>query len=70
MAEAVQRYGMVVRDQAGSVAFYAEDPTQFGSDPYVGPRGFFHDRYPSAMLADFPWQHLEVLRTDLRTRRR
>jgi hypothetical protein len=68
MAEAVQKYGMVVRDKAGSVAFYAEDPSPLGHDPYAGARGFFDGRYPSALLADFPWQHLQALRTQQRRR--
>jgi len=63
MARAAQRYGVVVRDRAGSVAFYAEDPTPTGSDPY---RRLFGGRYPSALLAQFPWAHLQALRTALR----
>jgi hypothetical protein len=70
MAEAVQDYGMVVRDKAGSVAFYAEDPTPLGADPYAGSTGFFDNRYPSALLADFPWQYLQALRTQQRVRGR
>ena len=68
MAEAAQRHGIVVRDKAGAVAFYAEDPTPTGTDPYAGPRGFFENRYPSALLAEFPWRHLQALRTQPRTR--
>lgn len=70
MAEAAQRYGLVVRDTAGSVAFYAEDPTPTGWDPYYGHRGFFGGRYPSELLAQFPWSRLQALRTDLRTQSR
>ena len=63
MARAAQRYGIVVRDRAGAVAFYAEDPTPTGGDPYGR---LFGGRYPSALLAQFPWAHLQALRPDLR----
>lgn len=65
MAIAAQRYGIVVRDTAGSVAFYGEDPTSTGTDPYGGPGGFFHQAYPSQLLAQFPWPHLQTLQTNL-----
>jgi hypothetical protein len=67
MAKAVQKYGMVVRDKGGSVAFYGEDPTPTGVDPYYGPTGFFGGKYPSTLLAQFPWASLQVLQTQLRT---
>jgi hypothetical protein len=68
MAEAVQRYGMIVIDQtAWAVGFAAEDPTPTGSDPYYGPNGLFHGRWPTELLAQFPWEHLQLLRMDLRT---
>jgi hypothetical protein len=69
MAVAAQRYGIVVRDTAGSVAFYAEDPTPTGTNPYSGPTGFFRGQYPSKLLAQFPWEHLQALQTDIRTKR-
>jgi hypothetical protein len=69
LAVAAQRYGLVVRDTAGSVAFYAEDPTPTGSNPYTGARGLFGGRYPSQLLAQFPWRHLQALRTNI-TRKR
>jgi Big-like domain-containing protein len=64
LAEAAQRYGIVVRDRAGAVVFYAEDPTPTGWDPY--PQLF---RSPSAntVTAPFPWEHLQVVRGLLRT---
>lgn len=65
MAIAAQRYGIVVRDTAGSVAFYGEDPTPTGTDPYGAPGGFFHQAYPSQLLAQFPWSHLQTLQTNL-----
>jgi hypothetical protein len=63
VAEAAQKYGIVLRDKAGSVAFYGEDPTPSGSDAFTRA---FGGAYPSKLLASFPWAHLQVLRTDLR----
>jgi hypothetical protein len=67
MAVAAQRYGIVVRDTAGSVAFYAEDPTPTGKNPFSGASGYFGGQYPNKLLAQFPWEHLQALRTDIRT---
>ena len=37
MATAMQRYGMIVRDQTGhAVSFFAENSAQSGTDPYTG----------------------------------
>ena len=63
MAEAAQRYGMVVRDRAGAVALYAEDTSSYGWDPYPA---LFDGRSPAQLLAQFPWSHLQALKTDLR----
>jgi hypothetical protein len=64
MALAAQRYGMIVRDQTHqSIGFYAEDPTPTGSNPYPALMG---QEYPNDLLAGFPWDHVEVLRMDLR----
>jgi hypothetical protein len=68
MARAAQRYGIVVRDSGSNVAFYAEDPGPIGKDPYGGERGLFGGRYPSALLREFPWRHLQALKTRLGTR--
>jgi hypothetical protein len=64
IAEAVQKYGMVVRDRAGSVSFYAEDPTPTGTNPYPG---FYNNQYPDKMLASFPWSRLQALPTQFDT---
>ena len=68
MALAVQKYGMVVRDQtAWAVGFHAEDPRQFGgTDPYYGSGGFFGGKYPIDLLQKFPWERLQLLKMDLR----
>jgi hypothetical protein len=57
IARAVQRYGMIVRDTGGNVAFYAQAPTT-GSDPYGQ---LFGGEYPNQVLRNFPWNHLEVV---------
>jgi hypothetical protein len=68
MAQAVQRYGMIVVDQTGwAVGFAAEDPTPTGSDPYYGEGGLFGGLWPSELLAQFPWQHLQLLKMQLRS---
>jgi hypothetical protein len=64
MAEAAQRYGIVVRDQSGVVAFAGEDPTPTGTNPWSGPGGYFSNQYPSTLMRQFPWQHLQALRTN------
>ena len=66
VAEAAQRYGMVVRDTAPSVQLYAEDPAQFGRNPYAD---FIGPQYPNEtdkLLRSFPWEHLELLKMELR----
>jgi hypothetical protein len=65
MAEAAQRYGIFVRDRAGNVAFYAQDPTPTGANPYGGPTGYFEGKSPLRLLAAFPWSHLQLLRMEL-----
>ncbi len=70
MAEAAQRYGIFVRDGAPVVAFYGQDPTPTGTNPYVGPHGYFEGRVPRELLAHFPWRHLELLKMQLHTDRR
>jgi hypothetical protein len=63
MAEAAQRYGIVIRDSAGVVAFYGEDPSTARSNPY--PK-LYGNQYPDQLLAKFPWRSLQVLKLDLR----
>lgn len=48
MAEAAQRYGIVVRDRAANVTFYAQDPTLTGTNPYTGTNGYFEGKSPPA----------------------
>jgi hypothetical protein len=65
IAEAAQRYGIVVRDKAGGATFYAQDPTPTGTNPYSGPQGYFEGKSPSHLLASFPWSDLELLQMEL-----
>jgi hypothetical protein len=66
IAAAAQRYGIVIRDRTHhATAFYAEDPAPLGRDPYGGPDGLFGGELPSALLADFPWQRLQVVEMHL-----
>jgi hypothetical protein len=65
LAQAAQRYGIVVRDRGGAVTFFAEDPTPTGSNPYAGPNGYFGGTPPYQLMQQFPWQHLQALRTQL-----
>ncbi|HEX4482988.1 MAG TPA: hypothetical protein VH081_04320 [Solirubrobacteraceae bacterium] len=65
IARAAQRYGIIVRDRASHVTFYAQDPTPTGSNPYAGPGGYFERRTPTQLLSSFPWSDLELLRMEL-----
>jgi hypothetical protein len=62
MAEAAQRYGIIVRDYAPNIAFIAQDPTGTGSDPLTR---LYQGLYPNQLLASFPWRHLQVVKMDL-----
>jgi hypothetical protein len=65
MADAAQRYGIVVRDQTGQgLAFWAEDPTRHGMNYRTD---LFDGMYPTQYLRSFPWEHLQLLKMDLRT---
>jgi hypothetical protein len=65
IAEAAQRYGIIVRDHAANVAFYAQDPTPTGTNPYTGSGGYFEGKYPRELLSSFPWSDLELLKMEL-----
>ena len=79
IARAVQTYGMVVRDTAGSVVFYAENPlvAPGGVDPYFGPNGILRcpggrieaSCYPDSnnRLAGFPWERLVALEAEIKS---
>ncbi len=65
LAEAAQRYGIVVRDSAANVAFYAQDPIPTGTNPYTGAHGYYEGESVSQLLAAFPWSHLQLLKMEL-----
>jgi hypothetical protein len=66
MAEAAQRYGMIVRDQTNwAVAVFAEDPSPTGTRPFGGPTGFYGRRLPSDLMKAFRWDRLQLLEMDL-----
>jgi hypothetical protein len=68
LAEAAQRYGIIVRDTTHSaVSFYAEDPTPTGTNPYTGPNGLFDGLEPWEFLREFPWNQLQLLQMHLCT---
>jgi hypothetical protein len=65
LARAAQRYGIVVNNQSGAVAFYAQDPTPTGRNPYPA---LFGGLRPVEIARAFPWRYLQALRLDLRRR--
>jgi hypothetical protein len=65
MAEAAQRYGIIVRDKTlHAIGFYAEDPTPLGTNPYTR---LFDGKSPSELLASFPWARLQVVKLNLKS---
>jgi hypothetical protein len=58
IAEAAQRYGIVVRDTSSVVDFYGEDPTPSGSNPY---RALMDGEYLWQQLSRLPWDHIEAI---------
>ena len=62
MAVAARRYGIVVRDHADAVAFYAEDPASAGRYDLGGGLS------PAQLLERFPWSKLRVVSPAARLR--
>ena len=63
IAQAAQRYGLIVNDQTGwNVALRAEDPTPLiqAGQPNPCPT-YFGGELPSQFLTYFPWSHLQLL---------
>jgi hypothetical protein len=65
IAEAAQRYGIFITDGAPIAELYAQDPTPTGANPYTSPGGYYESKYPSQLLATFPWQQLQLLKMEL-----
>jgi hypothetical protein len=68
LAEAAQRYGIFVRDKSANVAFYGQDPTPTGTNPYTGPEGYFEGKCACKLLNTFPWSHLQLLKMELHSK--
>ncbi len=68
LAEAAQRYGIIVRDYSPNIVFYAQDPTPTGTNPYTARGGYFEGKCACKLLASFPWSHLQLLKMELRTK--
>jgi hypothetical protein len=65
MAEAAQRYGIIVRDRTHhAIGFFAEDPTPLGANPYTR---IFDGKSPGLLLQSFPWKYLQVVKTNLKS---
>jgi hypothetical protein len=65
IARAAQRSGLVVRAQTQSaVSLFLENPRQRARDPY---RKYFKGRTGQEMLANFPWDRLQLLAMHLCT---
>ena len=58
LAKAAQTYGIIVRDKAGAVALYGQDPKSLPSNPWPTA---FSNQYPNKVLAMFPWTRLQVV---------
>jgi hypothetical protein len=69
IAEAAQKYGLIVNDQTGvTVGFRAQDPTPLMRSGLPNPYGSYfanpasgHYQMPTQFLASFPWSHLQLL---------
>lgn len=57
LARAAQRYGIVLRDKAGAVVFFGEDPRGRGADPWPGLIGLPKNE----IMDEFPWEELQLL---------
>jgi len=64
IALAAQRYGIIIRDQAGVMSFIQQDPTGDSSFLALGPT-LTGGLYASQLLASFPWSHLQVMKMDI-----
>lgn len=71
MAEAAQKYGIIVRDQTHwDIGFWIEDPTPTGTNPFYSngapsSTGPLQGMWPNQLLSYFPWSAVQVLKMDL-----
>ncbi len=66
MAQAAQKYGIIINNRSDGFTFRGEDPTQYeaqyGTNPYST---IFCHQWPSQILAQFPWSYLQLLPMNL-----
>ena len=71
MAEAAQKYGIIVRNQTHwDIAFWIQDPAPTGDNPFYtngapNKHGPFQGMWPNQLLSYFPWSALQVLKMNL-----
>jgi hypothetical protein len=58
VAVAAQRYGIIVRDRAGGVSFYGEDPVVTAVDPFTPA---LRGGEMGEVMRTFPWQHIQLV---------
>lgn len=69
ITKAIQKYGLVLRDKAGSVVLYGEDPGLFISgtvsawNPYWA---FFGTQTPDAIMKQLPWGKMQAIDPSVR----
>jgi hypothetical protein len=62
IATAMQKYGVVVRDTAGAVTLYAENPLPMMTNGQPNPYDQFLHGVPTYSIADgIPWDRLQVM---------
>jgi hypothetical protein len=64
IAQAAQRYGIIIRDQSPVMAFIQQDPTGMPAFQALSPK-LTEGLYASQLMASFPWGHLQVMRMDV-----
>ncbi|MGA2925570.1 MAG: hypothetical protein ABSG43_06155 [Solirubrobacteraceae bacterium] len=73
MAQAAQKYGIIVRDQTqDGISFYIQDPTPTGTNPFYAngvpaKNGPFQGQWPTALMHSFPWGSIQVLKMNLQS---
>jgi hypothetical protein len=62
IAEALQRYGMILRDQSGVVTFYGQIPNSTGYPDLARAK---EGQISGQLLSKLPWDRMQLLRMDL-----
>jgi hypothetical protein len=65
LAEAAQRYGMIVQDGSQSTVVYAEDPSPMMREGWANFIEAKYGRHLSRAIAEFPWEDLQVVQMHL-----